>query len=310
MTPSMPHHPFDLLVAPLTSFGPDGSVDLDIIPAYATFLQQNGVTGVFVNGTTGEGFSLTLDERKAVLEKWIDIAPENFQIIAHVTCASVEESKQLARHAQQAGAHAFGMMAPIFFKPANVQALVDYAAEIAAAADLPCYFYHMPSMNGVDLPMIQFLECAQSKIPNLVGIKYTFEDLMDADFCRQFAQGQYNILHGRDETLLLALTMGATGAVGGTYNIQAKHFRQLIDAYHEGDLETAKTLQRQACDVIRVLAGTGKFIPASKAVLRWIGLDVQGIRAPLQNLTDAEEQTLIQNLTKINFRDFCNRIES
>jgi len=300
--------PCDLIVAPLAGFNPDGSVNLDVIPQYAAFLHANGVAGAFVNGTTGEGLSLTVAERKAVAERWIEASPAGFTVIVHVTCSSVADSKELAAHARDAGADAIGVMGPSFYKPSTVGALVDLVAAIASKApELACYYYHMPAMNGVNFPMIEFLEAAHGVIPNLAGIKYTYEDLTDADFCRQFAEGQYNILHGRDETLLCGLTMGATGAVGSTYNFMAPLYLELIAAFEAGDIQQARKRQRQACDILRCIIGTGSFFGALKAIMRWIGIELNGVRTPLAGISSQAEEQLKHKLTELHLFEFCNK---
>ena len=84
------------IAAPLTGFNPDGSVNLEIIPRYAEMLNSNGITGVFVNGTTGEGLYLTLEERRVLARQWVESAPEDLLVIIHVGYTSQNESQALA----------------------------------------------------------------------------------------------------------------------------------------------------------------------------------------------------------------------
>ena len=234
-----------LIAAPMTAYRPDGTVNPDIIPSYAEFLQSNGIVGVFINGTTGEGYSLAVEERKAIAENWMKTVPGEFKVIVHVSHTCAVSAWDLARHAAQIGAWGIGEMGPIFYKPNNVEELTDYSAQTAAQApDLAYYYYHMPSMNGVCFPMLEFLRAAEPKIPKLAGIKYTHEDLVDFELCREFNDGKYDILYGRDETLLCSLALGCRGAVGSTYNIMAPLYTRLIDAFDSGDLTEARRLQR------------------------------------------------------------------
>lgn len=296
-----------LIAAPLTARNEDGSVHLDTIPHYARFLKSNGVTGVFLNGTTGEGFSLTVKERAAVAEQWVKTAEDGLKVIVHVSHTSPMDSRNLAAHAEQIGAFGIGEMAPLFFKPGSVEALADCCAETAAAApSLPYYYYHMPSMSGTAFPMLDFLKAADGKIPNLAGIKYTYEDLFDFEMCREFKGGKYDILHGRDETLLCALALGCRGAVGSTYNIMAPLYLQLIEAFDLGRLDEARRLQRISMKVIRVLVGTGNFFAAMKAVLRMQGMDMGMVRTPLQNASSSALSGLRDDLGKLGFWDICN----
>src|SRR5262249_21462458 len=155
-------------------------INLPMIEHQARALAENGVNGAFICGTTGEGLSLTTDERVQVAEKWKSAATKSLQIIVHVGHQSLMDSKQLAAHAQRIGAAAFATIAPTFFRVSNLDQLVDYCAQVAEAApSLPFYYYHMPAMTGADFSMHDFLRLASRRISNLAGIKFTHENLMD-----------------------------------------------------------------------------------------------------------------------------------
>lgn len=298
-----------LIAAPMTAYRPDGTVDLDVIPSYAEFLQSNGVVGVFINGTTGEGFSLTLEERKAIAERWVKAVPGEFKVIVHVSHTCAVSAWDMARHAAQIGAWGIGEMGPIFYKPNSVEELTDYAAQTAAQApDLAYYYYHMPSMSGVCFPMLEFLRAAEPKIPKLAGIKYTHEDLVDFELCREFNDGKYDILYGRDETLLCSLALGCRGAVGSTYNIMAPLYTRLIDAFDSGNLNEARRLQRISMKVVRLLAETTSFNSALKEVMNMIGLKLGGVRSPLTNIEAAKIAGLKNGLKELGFFDFCSKL--
>jgi N-acetylneuraminate lyase len=298
-----------LIAAPMTAYHPDGTVNLDIIPSYADFLHSNGVVGVFINGTTGEGFSLALEERKAIAGSWMKNAPGEFKVIVHVSHTCAVSAWDMARHAAQIGTWGIGEMGPIFFKPHSIEELVDYAAQTAAQApDLSYYYYHMPSMSGVCFPMLEFLRAAEPKIPKLAGIKYTHEDLVDFELCREFKEGKYDILYGRDETLLCSLALGCRGAVGSTYNIMAPLYTRLIDAFDSGYLDEARQLQRISMKVIKLLAGTGGFNSALKEVMNMIGLNLGGVRSPLKNIEAVKIARLKKGLKELGFFDFCSKL--
>ena len=296
------------IAAPMTAFHADGSIDLGIIPLYAEFLQSNGVVGAFVNGTTGEGLSLTVEERMAIAERWVKAAPEGFNIIVHVSHTCPRSVGEMARHAAEIGAYGLGEMGQIFFKPKSVEELAQYSSQTAdQAPDLAYYYYHMPSMSGVCFAMLDFLRVAQAKIPNLAGIKYTHEDLVDFELCREFNDGKYDILYGRDETLLCAIALGCRGSVGSTYNIMAPLYSQLIEAFDSGDLDEARRLQRKSMKVIKLLLGAGSFNSALKAAINMIGLDLGQVRSPLKKIVPEQVSELKSGLEELGFFDYCCR---
>lgn len=114
-----------LCAAPFASFDAEGGLHLGGIAAQVDELVKGGVVAAFVNGTTGESLSLTHEERKTVLERWVADAGERLAVIAHVGAQSLADTCDLAAHAERVGAKAYGFMPPTFFRPATLDALVD-----------------------------------------------------------------------------------------------------------------------------------------------------------------------------------------
>lgn len=282
-----------LIAAPFTPLHQDGTLAPELIPAQAAALQRDGVSGAFICGSTGEGASLTTAERKQTAEAWIQSAPLGLAVIVHVGHTAIEEARELASHAASIGAAAIAAYAPHYFKPISASDLADACARIAGAApDLPFYYYHIPSMTGVGLGCADFLCAAAGRIPNLAGIKFTHENLMDYLACLRFDNGRYNLLFGRDESLLAALALGAQGAVGSTYNYIAPVFNQLRAAFAAGDLDRARALQERANRIIQIMMDHGGQ-PAGKVIAGWsAGVDLGPVRAPLRSLDAAQKDRL------------------
>jgi len=294
-----------LIAATHAPFHEDGRLDLDRIEPHAAMLAANGVSGVFVSGTTGESLSLSVAERLQVAECWMKAAPAQLPVVVHVGHNGLEACREMAAHAQKIGAYGIGAMAPTFFRPKTAEDLVAFCAEIAAAApELPFYYYHIPSLTGVDVPVAQFLEAGSARIPTLAGAKFTFENLMDFQQCLGLEGGRFNMLFGRDEILLSALALGATGAVGSTYNYAAPLFRRIIDAFDAGDLACARTEQARAVAMIELLIKYGG-LRAGKAMMKMIGYDCGPVRLPVQTLTGEPYEALRGELESIGFFDYC-----
>lgn len=306
----MGQHIEGLIAAPFTPMHADGSVNLEAIAPYAALLARNGVRGAFICGTTGESLSLTEEERLALTVRWIEAAPADLKIIVHVGHESLEASKRLAATSAELGAAAFGAMGPSFFRPSNLAQLVDYCVELAAAgAAIPFYYYHIPSMTGLNFRMLEFLTTAGDRIPNLAGVKFTSEDLMDFELCRAFAKGRYNMLFGRDEMLLAALALGARGAIGSTYNFAAPLYTRLIEAFDAGDLNTARASQRKSMEMVRILeSGECSFLGTAKALMAVLGVDCGPARAPLKSVGDAElRKRVLPALAALGFEEWRSR---
>lgn len=297
-----------LIAAPFTPFRRDGEVNLATIPRQARMLAHNAVAGAFVCGTTGEGDSLTVAERRRVAEAWLSARPAGLAVIVHVGQASAAEAAGLAQHAAEVGADAIGARAPSSLKGAGAQALVDWCARIAEAApELPFYYYHIPSVTGLTTPVVEFLEQAAGRIPTLAGVKFTHENLMDYTLSARFAGGRYNILFGRDEMLLTGLVFGARGAVGSTYNYLAPLYHDLIADHEAGRDTAARARQEQVMRIVRLLHRHGGGVVAGKVAMKLAGLDCGPVRLPLRSLTDAEAAQLRAGLEQEGFFKCCSR---
>lgn len=299
-----------LIDAPFTPFDAEGNINPAPIPAYAQMLKMNGLKGAFVNGSSGEGYMLTTEERKAIAEAWVKAAPEDFKVIVHVGSCCARDAHELARHAAEIGAWGIGAMAPPFPKIGRVEELVKYIEEIASGApELPFYFYHIPAFNGAYLPMLDLLKAVDGRVPNFAGIKYTYESIYEYNQCRLYADGKFDMLHGQDETILPSLAMGgARGGIGGTTNYNGRELVAIIDAWNRGDIDAAREHQNFAQEVINVICRYRGNIVGGKRIMKLIGLDLGPNRIPFRNITDEEEAAMRRELEEIGFFEKCNKL--
>ena len=297
-----------LIDAPFTPFHENGEVNLEPIGAYAAMLAKNGLKGVFINGSSGEGYMLTEEERMQLAERWMEVAPKDFKVIVHVGSCCVKASRMLAAHAQKIGAWGIGAMAPPFPKIGRIEELVEYCEEIASGAPgLPFYYYHIPAFNGAFLPMVELLKAVDGRIPNFAGIKYTFESIYEYNQCRLYKDGKFDMLHGQDETILPSLAMGgAQGGIGGTTNYNGRCLTGIIEAWKAGGIDKARKLQNFAQEVINVICHYRGNIVGGKRIMKLMGLDLGKNRTPFQNMTDEEEARMKAELEAIDFFNRCN----
>jgi N-acetylneuraminate lyase len=290
-----------LVAATYTPFAADGSLDLAAVPAVVERLLADGIDGLYVCGSTGEGVSLSTPERKQVTEAFVAAANGRVPVVVQVGHNSLTEARGLAAHAAAVGADATSAMPPSYFRPGSVAMLVECCAEIASAAPaLPFYYYHIPVLTGVALPMSEFLRQATARIPNLAGLKYTANTLHEYQECVALDGGRFDVLYGFDELLLPALAVGAAGAVGSTFNIAAPLYRRVIEAFGQGDLEAARAGQLKAGQLIATIARY-PFHPAMKLILGWLGTPVGNCRPPLPQLSSGEQASLRAGLEEIEF---------
>jgi N-acetylneuraminate lyase len=290
-----------LIAAPFTPFRRDGRINLEIIPAYVDKLVADGLTGIFVCGSNGEGPNMTIEERMLVATDFKNATNGRLKLWVHVGHTSIEESRRLAIHAQEIGADAISSVAAFYFKPTSVGNLVKAMSEIAEVVpQMPFYYYHIPHLTGVSMDMIEFLKQSESRIPNLAGIKYTATTLWEYQLCLNYAKGKYDILYGLDEMLLPALSVGGRGAIGSTYTFAAPLYNDIYNTFRNGDLERARTKMLYMVEMIKVLLAFPP-IPAQKAIMKRIGFDLGSCRQPLPTLSRDEERLLYNKLDALNF---------
>ena len=292
-----------LVAAPFTPFHSDRSINLDVIPAYARLLRENGVGAAFVCGTTGEGLSMTQAERMRVSEAWAKVADDRLRVIVHVGHNCLADAQELTRHAASIGVSAVAAFPPCFFKPRDHDELVDWCQQLAGAAPgLPFYYYNIPSMTGVSLKVAPFLAKAAGRIPSLAGVKYTHEDMADYQECVNFDQGRYDILFGRDELLLEGWQRQALGAVGSTYNYSAPLYLQLLQHLKAGRATEARTLQDKAIQMIAICNDVGvSHLAASKSLMALLGVDCGPTRPPVRAIDAAQFSELRRRLDAMGF---------
>jgi len=295
-----------LVAAPFTPMHQDGSLNLSLIPQYYEFLKSNYITGAFICGSTGEGVSMTTEEKKAVTDAWADVTrnDKDFKLMLLVGGTSIADCIDLAKHAKKVGIYAVSFTAPFYFKPANVTRLADCCKVIAdAVPDMPFYYYHIPVLTGVGFAMYDLLQAIEGRVPNFAGIKYTHEDFMDFLSCLRFKDGKYDMLWGRDENMLSALVLGAKASVGSTFNYAAPLYYRLIDAFNNGDMETAQALQQKSIDMIRLLGKYGG-IATGKAYMKLAGLDCGEFRIPVTNMSAEAFENFSKDVAALSFDAF------
>ena len=290
----------ELVAATHTPFTTAGALAADVVQTQASFLAANGIRTVFITGTTGESHSLTREERLMLYRAWAAAGPAHgLEVIAHVGSNSINDAKALARSAGGFGFRAIATLAPSYFKPGSVDALVDWCAAIAAEApDVPFYYYDIPSFTGVALPIERFLSAAAPRIANLVGVKFSNPDLVSYRRSLDVESGRFDLPWGTDEALLAALATGARGGVGSTYNWAPKLYLDLIDAFARGDMDEAQRLQSLSIAMVDAIAATG-FMGTSKALMSRLGVPVGPARAPLETPGEHAVDALFVRLSEL-----------
>ena len=299
-------HLTGLIAAPFTPMHEDGTVNSDLIPSYYAFLKQNGVNGAFICGSTGEGVSLTMREKKEIAEAWGNSTSHDpdFKVMMFLGGTCIADCIELAKHAHETGLYAVSFTSPFYFKPANIEMLAQCCIAIAEQVpDMPFYYYHIPVLTGAGFSMFELIKTLDGRLSNFAGIKYTHEDFMDFQSCLNYKNGKYDMLWGRDENMLSALAVGAKGAVGSTFNYAAPLYYEIIDAFNNNEIEKAGQLQQKSIDMIRLLGKYGG-ISVGKSYMKLVDMDCGAFRLPIKNMTAEQFEGFKSDVEALNFEAF------
>jgi N-acetylneuraminate lyase len=254
---------------------------------------ERGVSGFFVCGGTGEGLLLSPDERRAVIETVVECVAGRAKVIAHIGTLDTQTACSLAAHAARLGVDAVSAVPPVYFR-VDIDALCEHYRAIADAADgLPLYPYHIPSATGVEISAQVMRKLME--IPAVRGIKYSSYNLYDMHNIIELDPERLTVLSGFDEVCVAALSMGAHGAIGTTYNVMPATFNALYRAMQAGNLVRAQELQVRANRVIAALL-SAPLIPALKAVLTDLGYSCGSARPPQPALSADQRQRVIASV--------------
>ena len=208
-------------------------------------------------------------------------------MVVHVGAWSVEESHQLARHAERNQAAAISCLRPY---GSSFEEMLELYRGLAQATSLPFFAYHFPDQVGGPLSISQLEQvCA---LPGVAGLKFTDYDLFTLSLLVR--EGKV-VFHGRDEMLAAGFLMGASGGIGSTYNLVPEWFVELWGHARAGRWAEAREVQDRINDLLRVLLSM-PHLPALKRALSWQGFECGAALAPRLPLTADQECSLLRAL--------------
>jgi N-acetylneuraminate lyase len=199
------------------------------------------------------------------------------------------------------------IVAPYYFKPSDETQLAEFVARVGdSVPDMPVYFYNMPELTGVNIPMIGFLKKISGMLPNFAGIKYTHEDFRDFYSCLNYEDGKYDLLWGKDECLLSALAVGCKGAVGSTYNFATPLYHALMERFKLGELNEARKLQQLSIDLLSLLEKYGG-MATGKAFMKYVGIDCGRFRSPVKNMYEEMYSEFANDVRKLGIDNWLSK---
>jgi len=277
-----------IIPAVITPFSPDETVDEAAFRKVIGLMVAAGVHGLFPVGTGGEFMTLSLEEKKRLMQVSVEAAAGQAFVMPNVGAVTTAESVALARHAEAVGCDAVSAVTPYFLKPSQDE-LVEHYRAICAAVKIPVLAYNIPERTGVTIAVSTVARLAR-EVANFVGIKDSSGDLSNASEIVQACPPGFRVFMGRDTLIYGALMYGLVGGVAASANVAPALAVGIYRAWEAGDLAEAKALQMQLAPV-RKLFGVGSHPGGIKEAMVQLGmLDCGTCRRPSLGLTAAQKQ--------------------
>ncbi len=288
----------------LTSLKTDLSIDADKTIAHMKALLVDGCHGTVVFGTTGEANSFSVAERKQLLEQVVEAKIASDQIMIGTGCCALSDTVDLTRHALDLGCTKMLVLPPFYYKNPSDTALVRSYTEVidrVASDDLELLFYHFPRLSTVPITVAVIEQLLQRYPDTIVGIKDSSGDWKNTKMLLEMFPN-LAVFPGTEMLLLDALRLGGAGTITATANIIAAAIRRVFDLWLAQD-EKADQAQK-TISAFRSALNDHPLISALKLYLseKQQDKDWLNVRPPLENLSDAQSDKLMQKLDSLGLK--------
>ncbi len=283
-----------ILPAIVTPFNEDNkTINIESAKKLIDLHIKQGAAGFYVLGGTGEGIVMAREEREVMAETSVKHVNGRVPVIIHVGSKNIEETIELAKHAEKIGADAISAMPPSFFSYRD-EDLFNYYKTLAASVSLPVIIYYHPAAQAnMSANLISHI----FEIDNVTGVKWSSSNYFEMIKLKDMTHGEMNIINGPDELLLLGLSSGADAGVGATYNMMVPEFVKLYNYFKAGEMDKALECQMKINKVICTLFAP-TVVPAIKYAINLMGINVGTGSYPMNQFEDEKVRTDFERALK------------
>lgn len=284
------------IVALITPFHEDGSVNFEKLDELVEWHIEQGTDGILVLGTTGESSTMTHQEDDDVVRRVIDQAKGRIPII--VGAGSNDSHTQLEKSVkyEKMGADGLLLISP-YYNKANRQGMKEHFLLSANAVNIPIILYNIPGRTGVSIPADVVGEL--SLHPMIQGIKEASGNLSYAMDVAPYLNEDFVMYSGNDDIILPMLSIGSSGVISVLADILPAKTHELVQAFLDGDIERSRSVQLQYLDLIHNLFSEVNPIPVKEA-MNLMGMNVGGYRLPLYPMEEKNRAKLAESLKAVN----------
>ena len=275
-----------LYTALMCSFDEQGNVNEKGLREIVRYnIEVSEVDGLYVNGSTGENFLISTEQKKQIFEIVKDEVGDQVKLIAQVGSLNIEEASDLAKFVTDLGYDAISAVTPFYYK-FDFEEIKDYYNTILEGVDTQLIVYSIPALTGVNMNLEQFGELFENE--KIIGVKFTAPDFSLLERLRHAFPDKL-IYSGFDEMLLSASVLNVDGAIGSTFNVNGKRAKQIFTLAQSGKIDEAREIQKVTNDLIEEILNNGLY-QTIKEMLKTQGVNAGFVRKPMKQLT--EEKTV------------------
>ncbi len=274
------------IVALITPFNEDGSVNFDKIRELICWHAQEGTDGICILGTTAETPALTVTERDRIVEVSIEAADNRIPIIVGSGSNNTLVAKEQSVKYEKMGADGLLVITP-YYNKTNKAGMIRHFTEIADAVSIPMILYNVPGRTGCSLTYEALKELSRHK--NIAGIKEASGDISFVAKIGRLADENFALYSGNDDMIVPLMSVGGSGVISVAANIMPAEMHRLAAAYLDGDVTLAREIQLKYLDFINALFIETNPIPIKEA-MNIMNMGVGKYRLPLYEMDrDAKE---------------------
>ena len=277
------------IVALVTPFSEDGSVNFDQLERLLEFHVENGTDAILTLGTTGESATRTDEEDNSVVTCGVDHGAGRVPVIAGSGSngTAVQTAKSLTY--QRLGADAVLIISP-YYNKSNEEGIYQHLKHTADATDIPCILYNIPGRTGCSISVRNVERLAAH--PNVMGIKEASGNMAYAASIAHCLSDDFRLYSGEDALTVPLMALGGSGTISVWADVQPALVHEMCRAYLDGDTERATRIQVEGQPLISALFGEVNPIPVKEALAQ-MGLIDANYRLPLVPMSEGPKATLL-----------------
>jgi 4-hydroxy-tetrahydrodipicolinate synthase len=277
-------------VAIVTPMKDNEEVNYDKLEELIDWQIAEGTDAIIIAGTTGESSTLTMEEHRDVIEAAVRFTKHRVPVVAGTGSNCTRTAIQLSQEAQEAGVDGLLVVTP-YYNKATQAGLVQHYSRIAQSVKTPIIMYNVPGRTGCNL-LPETVATLFRQEENIVGLKEATGNMAQASQTMYLTDGKLDMYSGEDGLVVPLMSIGAVGVISVWSNVAPKQVHQMCQSFFDGDLDTARRLQREALPLVDALFSEVNPIPV-KTALNLMGREAGPLRSPMSEMGEAAKQKLI-----------------